>query len=125
MYQKTPLRRTSSIGPASPAPIYSPQRGVRAGNIGVVKSIFEPRMNDELRIRVGEALRVLAEYDDGWAFCENPRGERGMIPLECLDRGNTARVRARSLVGSEESLSVQLGRRSVRKSSLPAKRVQA
>ncbi|KIL67168.1 hypothetical protein M378DRAFT_42199, partial [Amanita muscaria Koide BX008] len=50
-----------------------------------VRCIFEPRMADELRIRVGEALRVLAEYDDGWGFCENVRAERGMIPLECLE----------------------------------------
>jgi len=81
-------------------------------------------MQDELKIRVGEALRVLAEYDDGWAFCESARGEKGMIPLECLDRGNTARVRARSLVGSGESLAVQLGRGNVRKSSLAPKKTQ-
>jgi len=124
MYQRTSTRRTSSILLAAPPAIYSPPRSARAGNIGVVKSIFEPRMPDELRIRVGEALRVLAEYDDGWAFCESARGERGMIPLECLDRGNTARVRARSLVGAEESLAVRLGRRSVRKSSLPSKKTQ-
>ena len=78
-------------------------------NVGVVRCIFEPRLPDELGIRVGEALRVLAEYDDGWGLCENTRGARGMVPLECLDRG------------MEEQLTMlAVSSRNLRKSSLPA-----
>ncbi|PFH51686.1 hypothetical protein AMATHDRAFT_103751, partial [Amanita thiersii Skay4041] len=50
--------------------------------------MFEPTLPDELRLSIGETMRVLAEYDDGWGLCENAKGERGMIPLECLDRGD-------------------------------------
>lgn len=103
------------------AATFSAPRSARVANIGVVRCIFEPRMADELRIRVGEALRVLAEYDDGWGFCENVRGERGMIPLECLEGENL------SSVGTKAAGLLNLGqpsftKSSARKSSLLPKR---
>ncbi|KDQ61067.1 hypothetical protein JAAARDRAFT_94211, partial [Jaapia argillacea MUCL 33604] len=52
-----------------------------------VRCTFVPSLPDELSISVGETLRILSEYDDGWALCMNGRGEKGMVPLECLDRG--------------------------------------
>jgi len=52
-----------------------------------VKCTFIPTLPDELSIVTGETIRVLAEYDDGWALCFNGRGEQGMVPLACLDRG--------------------------------------
>ena len=95
-------------------------------NVGVVRCIFEPRLPDELRIRVGEALRVLAEYDDGWGLCENTRGERGMVPFECLDRGMEERGERISISGMARFTSERLtmpavsSTRNLRKSSLPA-----
>lgn len=94
-------------------------------NVGVVRCIFEPRLPDELRIRVGEALRILAEYDDGWGLCENTRGERGMIPFECLDRGMEEGGERISIDGMVRFASEQLtmpavSSRNLRKSSLPA-----
>ena len=52
-----------------------------------VTSTFIPTLPDELAIGVGDTLRMLAKYDDGWALCLNQRGEKGMVPLECFDRG--------------------------------------
>jgi len=49
---------------------------------------FIPTLPDELSITTGEIVRVVSEYDDGWALCANARGEQGMVPLECLDRGS-------------------------------------
>ncbi|KAK2466647.1 hypothetical protein APHAL10511_000905 [Amanita phalloides] len=82
----------NSFNPLLLSQTYSAPPGSRAHpraltSIGVVRCIFEPSMPDELKIRVGEAMRVLAEYDDGWGLCENLRGERGVVPLQCLDRG--------------------------------------
>ncbi|TFK36359.1 hypothetical protein BDQ12DRAFT_588504, partial [Crucibulum laeve] len=51
-----------------------------------VQCTFIPQLPDELSITTGEIIRVLAEYDDGWAFCMNARGGQGMVPVECLDR---------------------------------------
>ncbi|KAJ7193828.1 hypothetical protein GGX14DRAFT_297353, partial [Mycena pura] len=51
-----------------------------------VRSEYIPSLPDELEIFTGEVVRVQSEFDDGWALCVNTRGERGMVPLECLDR---------------------------------------
>ncbi|ESK90201.1 sh3 domain protein [Moniliophthora roreri MCA 2997] len=53
----------------------------------IVKCTFIPNLDDELWITTGEIIKVLQEYDDGWAFCENSQMQRGMVPLECLDQG--------------------------------------
>jgi hypothetical protein len=52
-----------------------------------VKCGFVPSLPDELPIAAGDAVRVLAEYDDGWALCEDTQGAQGMVPLDCLERG--------------------------------------
>ncbi|KAF9495839.1 hypothetical protein BDN71DRAFT_816760 [Pleurotus eryngii] len=56
-----------------------------------VVSTFIPSLPDEMSISMGETVRVLAEYDDGWALCMNGRGEQGMVPLECLGQDNSTR----------------------------------
>ncbi|KAG8789506.1 hypothetical protein FRC15_008363 [Serendipita sp. 397] len=52
-----------------------------------VKRTFIPSLSDELSIQPGELVRVLVDYDDGWALCEKTAtSERGVIPQVCLDR---------------------------------------
>lgn len=53
--------------------------------IATVVSTFITTLPDEMAVTIGEAVRVLSEYDDGWALCVNSRGEKGMVPMECLD----------------------------------------
>lgn len=55
----------------------------------MVKFSFLPDLEDELEIVNGEMLTIMQEFDDGWALCSNSSGVRGMVPLECLDRGET------------------------------------
>jgi hypothetical protein len=53
--------------------------------IHTVKSTFITTLSDELNIKMGEKIRVLTVYDDGWALCEKlTSGEQGMAPMECL-----------------------------------------
>jgi hypothetical protein len=59
-----------------------------SGFSALVRCTFIPTLPDELHISSGEKVRVLTEYDDGWALCENAGGEQGMVPLECLDQGS-------------------------------------
>jgi len=59
----------------------------------VIQCTFIPTLPDELSIRMGETVRVIAEYDDGWALCANAHDERGMVPLECLDQSARGVVR--------------------------------
>ncbi|PPQ99091.1 hypothetical protein CVT24_009359 [Panaeolus cyanescens] len=74
-----------------------------------VISTFIPNLPDELKIELDDIVRVLAEYDDGWALCMNTAGEQGMVPLECLDRGDSGvSVTRRSTLASQSSAPVSL-----------------
>ncbi|KAJ7154212.1 hypothetical protein C8R46DRAFT_447110 [Mycena filopes] len=94
---RPPPMATASMGmpapvPSSynnPAPQPLPLAGAGAGvGAATVRYEFIPSLPDELSITTGEVVRMVAEYDDGWALCANARGEQGMVPLECLDRGS-------------------------------------
>jgi len=54
-----------------------------------VRCTFVPNLPDELSITTSEVIRILNEYDDGWALCMNTRGDQGMVPLECLEKTTT------------------------------------
>jgi len=87
----TPPPPMPSAPPATPASVagaasVSTNRS-EATRVNIVCT-FIPCLPDELSISTGETVRVLAEYDDGWAMCVNGSGEQGMVPTECLDRGN-------------------------------------
>jgi hypothetical protein len=77
--------------------------------IGTVICTYITNLPDELPIKIGDTIRVVAEYDDGWGLCTNSAGEQGMVPLECLQMGATPKRPA----GSEYDT-----RRSRRASSL-------
>ena len=53
--------------------------------VATIKCSFVPTLPDELSISTGERVRVISQFDDGWALCENGGGEQGMVPQECLD----------------------------------------
>ncbi|KAG8906329.1 hypothetical protein FRB99_007109 [Tulasnella sp. 403] len=60
-----------------------------AGNIVVVARTFLPTLPDELSIQTGEQIRLLTQYDDGWAHVERMKSgagvESGVVPIECLE----------------------------------------
>ncbi|KAH7312981.1 hypothetical protein BKA65DRAFT_149876 [Rhexocercosporidium sp. MPI-PUGE-AT-0058] len=46
---------------------------------------FNPSMEDELELKQGQLIRVLHEYDDGWALCIRlDRSRQGVVPRTCL-----------------------------------------
>ncbi|KAK0102045.1 hypothetical protein ONS96_006011 [Cadophora gregata f. sp. sojae] len=46
---------------------------------------FTPSMDDELELKQGQLIRVLHEYDDGWALCIRlDRSRQGVVPRTCL-----------------------------------------
>ncbi|KAL8369775.1 hypothetical protein RB595_000215 [Gaeumannomyces hyphopodioides] len=46
---------------------------------------FLPTMEDELELKAGELVRLLFEYDDGWALCIRlDRSKQGVVPRTCL-----------------------------------------
>ncbi|KAI0958143.1 hypothetical protein AcW1_006313 [Taiwanofungus camphoratus] len=77
-----PKFHPASLTPAVPlAP--TPTSGV---SFALVRAAFIPSLPDELSVSAGEMVRVITEYDDGWALCANLQGEQGVVPLECLQR---------------------------------------
>lgn len=69
-----------------PAPATTPVPIFPTASEAVVNRGFIPTLPDELSVTAGDRIRVLAQYDDGWALCVNGRGEQGMVPQECLDQ---------------------------------------
>ncbi|KAJ5161675.1 hypothetical protein N7492_007067 [Penicillium capsulatum] len=54
-------------------------------NVYRVQMDFNPSMDDELALRTGSLVRMLHEYDDGWALCVRlDRSQQGVAPRSCL-----------------------------------------
>ncbi|KAI4246631.1 MAG: hypothetical protein LQ352_006357 [Teloschistes flavicans] len=86
--------------PVSPAPMPSPSgtefsmtsvtpaamaNGPPPSNVHRVQLDFKPSMDDELGLRAGQLVRLLHEYDDGWALCIRlDRSQQGVAPRTCL-----------------------------------------
>ncbi|RBQ66324.1 hypothetical protein VDGD_08001 [Verticillium dahliae] len=46
---------------------------------------FKPTLEDEMGLKAGEVVRLLHEYDDGWALCIRlDRSSQGVVPRTCL-----------------------------------------
>ena len=69
----------------STSPVYLPGLMSQSPYSTTVVCTFIPSLPDELTISIGETLRVLAGYEDGWSLCMNSRGKQGMVPNECLE----------------------------------------
>jgi hypothetical protein len=83
--------------PASPGPAPTgalPIAGAVAGgpapgpnNVHRVQLDFKPSMQDELGLNAGPLVRMLHEYDDGWALCiRMDRSQQGVVPRTCLSK---------------------------------------
>ncbi|KAE9970229.1 hypothetical protein BLS_008158 [Venturia inaequalis] len=56
-------------------------------NVHRVQLDFKPSMEDELEIHAGQLVRLLHEYDDGWALCTRmDRSQQGVVPRTCLSK---------------------------------------
>ncbi|KXL44812.1 hypothetical protein M433DRAFT_771 [Acidomyces richmondensis BFW] len=56
-------------------------------NVHRVQLDFKPSMDDELELKSGQLVRILHEYDDGWALCiRMDRSQQGVAPRTCLSK---------------------------------------
>ncbi|EEH44594.1 uncharacterized protein PADG_00883 [Paracoccidioides brasiliensis Pb18] len=56
-----------------------------APNVYRVQLDFAPSMEDELELKAGQLVRLIHEYDDGWALCVRlDRSSQGVVPRTCL-----------------------------------------
>jgi len=81
---------TSSDSTSSPAQTGTGAAIAAAGGpanstVHRVQLDFKPSMDDELELRAGQLIRLLHEYDDGWALCIRlDRSQQGVVPRTCL-----------------------------------------
>ncbi|KAL1871574.1 hypothetical protein VTK73DRAFT_2038 [Phialemonium thermophilum] len=59
--------------------------GPQHSTVHRVQLDFKPTLEDEMELRAGQLVRLLHEYDDGWALCIRlDRSEQGVVPRTCL-----------------------------------------
>ncbi|KAF9447012.1 hypothetical protein P691DRAFT_609709, partial [Macrolepiota fuliginosa MF-IS2] len=52
--------------------------------VETVKRPFIPTLGDELAVNIGDKVRILQMFDDGWALVEKNPPENGLIPIDCF-----------------------------------------
>jgi len=71
--------------PSSGAAAIAAAGGPRNTAVHRVQLDFKPTLEDEMELKGGELVRLLHEYDDGWALCIRlDRSRQGVVPRTCL-----------------------------------------
>ncbi|KAL2176883.1 uncharacterized protein P884DRAFT_260392 [Thermothelomyces heterothallicus CBS 202.75] len=74
-----------SPGPSASAAAIAAAGGPAHSTVHRVQLDFKPTLHDEMELRAGQLVRLLHEYDDGWALCIRlDRSEQGVVPRTCL-----------------------------------------
>lgn len=84
-------------GPSTSAAAIAAAGGPAQSAVHRVQLDFKPTMEDELGLQAGQLVRLLHEYDDGWALCIRlDRSKQGVVPRTCL---STRPVKPRNAQG--------------------------
>ncbi|KAK4613945.1 hypothetical protein CLAFUW4_08993 [Fulvia fulva] len=83
--------KSTRFGTAAAVPVAGSPRGPPPprgpNNVHRVQLDFKPSMEDELELISGQLVRMLHEYDDGWALCiRMDRSQQGVAPRTCLSK---------------------------------------
>ncbi|KXJ88222.1 hypothetical protein Micbo1qcDRAFT_207483 [Microdochium bolleyi] len=74
-----------SPGPSASAAAIAADGGPAGSAVYRCQLDFAPSLEDELEVRAGQLVRMLHEYDDGWALCiKLDRSQQGVVPRTCL-----------------------------------------
>lgn len=80
-----PTPKSAKFGTAAAVPVGPGPKG--PNNVHRVQLEFKPSMDDELELVSGQLVRMLHEYDDGWALCiRMDRSQQGVCPRTCLSK---------------------------------------
>ncbi|KAL7820971.1 hypothetical protein V8C26DRAFT_392107 [Trichoderma gracile] len=90
----SPVGTDYSASSASPVPGAAPSPGAAAiaaaggpanSTVHRVQLDFKPTLEDEMELKAGDLVRLLHEYDDGWALVIRlDRSRQGVVPRTCL-----------------------------------------
>ncbi|KAK8051749.1 variant SH3 domain-containing protein [Apiospora rasikravindrae] len=74
-----------SPGPSQSANAIAAAGGPAHSTVHRVQLDFKPSLEDEMELKAGQLVRLLHEYDDGWALCIRlDRSQQGVVPRTCL-----------------------------------------
>lgn len=80
-----PGQSTSPMAMGSGGAAIAAAGGPAVSAVHRVQLDFKPTLEDELGLRAGQLVRLLHEYDDGWALCIRlDRSQQGVVPRTCL-----------------------------------------
>jgi hypothetical protein len=81
----------NSVSPGQPAAPSASAAAIAAAGGPPISTVhrvqldFKPTLEDELELVAGQLVRLLHEYDDGWALCIRlDRSRQGVCPRTCL-----------------------------------------
>ncbi|KAK4174882.1 hypothetical protein QBC36DRAFT_332700 [Triangularia setosa] len=75
----------STMVPSTSAAEIAAAGGPQNSTVHRVQLDFKPTLEDELGLKAGQLVRLLHEYDDGWALCIRlDRSQQGVVPRTCL-----------------------------------------
>jgi hypothetical protein len=79
-----------------------------------VAAAYTPTLPDELRVTVGDTVRLLQEYKDGWGFVQyvgKIDSPKGVVPMVCLQerRRMVPSIQHKTSTGSTGSQSSMTG----------------
>jgi len=58
---------------------------IKADTIHIIQYSYEPRLDDEIQLNVGDSVKIIKVYDDGWCYGKNLNsGEVGHFPINYI-----------------------------------------
>ncbi|KAH8880296.1 hypothetical protein GQ53DRAFT_774310 [Thozetella sp. PMI_491] len=74
-----------ALAPSAGAAAIAAAGGPAQSTVHRVQLDFNPTLEDEMGLQAGQLVRLLHEYDDGWALCIRlDRSQQGVVPRTCL-----------------------------------------
>ncbi|CAI4214902.1 unnamed protein product [Parascedosporium putredinis] len=84
-YSVSSITPGQQVPNSSGAAVIAAAGGPAGSTVHRVQLDFKPTMDDELDLKAGQLVRLLHEYDDGWALCIRlDRSRQGVVPRTCL-----------------------------------------
>lgn len=84
-FSLTEMEPGQTPAPSSSAAAIAAAGGPPQSTVHRVQLDFKPTLDDEIELNAGQLVRMLHEYDDGWALCIRlDRSAQGVCPRTCL-----------------------------------------
>ncbi|TPX14022.1 uncharacterized protein E0L32_000416 [Thyridium curvatum] len=84
-FSMTMVSPDQPAAPSASAAAIAAAGGPPSSTVHRVQLDFKATLEDEMDLKAGQLIRLLHEYDDGWALCIRlDRSQQGVVPRTCL-----------------------------------------